>query len=177
MPAPRGCLSALLLIVSGAFAFVFWSIIFLSRASSEAPIPSNLPIAAAASSTLFLFVLFDRIVARAMGVKIRFVQDGQGVRYEVLHRRRILQGDRLKTDRLYVAPLELPGRAGRIFVPTYALLLVLDEDIPGYSVMAEPGPALVLINAADMDVLGARMEEFCSALSLEMNDLVWYSSE
>lgn len=167
LPPPRGCFSALVLIIAGAFSFVLLSFIFLLQVSDNKPVPGEFKMTAAVSSVVFLIVLIDRMVAQGRGLKIRFVKRAQELRYEVLYRGRIVQENFLESSGLFVGPLALPGQIGCILAPAYALFLTLDEDVPGYTVAVEDKHALVLISATNLEALGSRIEMLYLALGLD----------
>lgn len=177
LSTPRGVVSVLLYIITGALSLVLWSVILGSAASSRSPLPGALVATAVVCSIMFVAILVDRAMARKRGLKVRFVRGDDGVGYELVRSGEVLQRNSLDAGRLCVAPLRLGGQAGRVVLPIYALLLTVDEAVAGYAVRTASATALVLIRSSEIDVLERKVDELCSTLGLQMSESVRYSAQ
>ena len=165
---PRGLFSSLLLIISGAFAFVMVFLNLFAWLLDDSEIPGFMISITVVFTFVFLIIFFDRREARKKGIHIHFSISSNPKYYSIVKHQEVIEKNPLDPSRFKIAVLKLPGAAGRIIVPTYVLLLKADNIAESYRAETSEGYGYALLHFSNREKLIMNVKKFCKKLGIEM---------
>ncbi|WP_395344292.1 hypothetical protein PN836_005860 [Ningiella sp. W23] len=167
LSTPRGLISYLLMVISGAASAVFVPLSMFAFFTQENA-PNDFAITALICLLLFSVVLSDRIMSRKNGARIRFFSSNAGMKFELIsqNKKKIKTG-LVEADTFKISPLKQHGKVGKLVTPTLSMFLEVGEHLPPYTIEISGRIMISLLNAATPEALEAKSVKFCEAIGID----------